>query len=55
MERKALENIRRLAYCLYTHSDTATIKQLAYILDYLPEQISTDIADLEIYTRKKTQ
>lgn len=52
-EKKKFENIRRLAYCLYTHSDDRTINQLAYILDYTPEQLSTDIADFENCTRKR--
>lgn len=56
IENKKLNNVRRLAYCLYQRKDdTAAITQLAAILHYLPEQLREDIADLEAYTAEKVQ
>lgn len=53
-ENEKLNNVRRLAYCLYQRiEEPATIKQLATILHYLPEQLRQDIADLEAYTAEK--
>ena len=55
-ENEKLNNVRRLAYCLYQYEeDIPTIKQLAAILHYLPEQLQEDIADLEAYTAEKVQ
>lgn len=55
-ENEMLNNVRRLAYCLYQRKDdAATMKQLAAILHYLPEQLQQDIADLEAYTAEKVQ
>lgn len=53
-ENEKLNNVRRLAYCLYQRiEEPTTIKQLAAILHYLPEQLRQDIADLEAYTAEK--
>jgi hypothetical protein len=55
-ENERLNNVRRLAYCLYQYEDdTHTIKQLAALLHYLPDQLQKDIADLETYTAEKVQ
>lgn len=55
-ENERLNNVRRLAYCLYQRKDdAAAIKQLAAILHYLPEGLQEDIADLEEYTAEKVQ
>ena len=55
-ENERLNNVRRLAYCLYQRKDdAAAIKQLAAILHYLPEGLQEDIADLESYTAEKVQ
>lgn len=55
-ENEKLNNVRRLAYCLYERmDDAATVKQLATILHYMPEQLRQDIADLEAYTAEKVQ
>lgn len=55
-ENEKLNNVRRLAYCLYQYKDDKpTIKQLAALLHYLPEQLREDIADLEAYTAEKVQ
>ena len=55
-ENERLNNVRRLAYCLYQYKDdTATIKRLAALLHYLPEQLHADISDLEEYTAEKVQ
>lgn len=55
-ENERLNNVRRLAYCLYQRKDdAAAIKQLAAILHYLPDGLREDIADLEEYTAEKVQ
>jgi len=55
-ENEKQNNVRRLAYCLYqSKDDAATIKRLAAILHYLPEQLREDITDLEAYTAEKVQ
>ena len=55
-ENERLNNVRRLSYCLYECvSDAATVKQLAAILHYLPEQLKQDIIDLEEYTTEKVK
>lgn len=55
-ENEKQNNARRLAYCLYQRKDdAATIKRLAAILHYLPEQLRQDIADLESYTAEKVK
>ena len=55
-ENERLNNVRRLAYCLYQYEDdTPTIKQLAALLHYLPDQLKKDIADLETYTAEKVK
>lgn len=55
-ENERLNNVRRLAYCLYQRKDDeATVKRLATILHYMPEQLQQDIADLETYTAEKVQ
>ena len=54
-------NARRLAYALYsaiggawcTDPEHPTVKRLAQILHYMPEQLVQDIKDLEDYTRAK--
>lgn len=56
IENEKQNNARRLAYCLYQYKDDATtIKRLAAILHYLPEQLQKDIADLEAYTTEKAR
>ena len=56
MSQETLNNVRRLAYCLYQQKDDeATVKRLATILHYLPEQLRQDIADLEAYTAEKVR
>ena len=55
-ENERLNNVRRLAYCLYQRKDDAVaINQLAAILHYLPDGLREDIADLEKYTAEKVQ
>lgn len=55
-ENERLNNVRRLAYCLYQRKDdAAAINQLAAILHYLPEGLQEDIADLEEYTAEKVR
>lgn len=55
-ENERLNNVRRLAYCLYQRKDDASaIPRLAALLHYLPEQLREDIADLERYTAEKVQ
>lgn len=55
-ENERLNNVRRLAYCLYQRKDdAAVITRLAALLHYLPEQLREDIADLESYTAEKVQ
>lgn len=55
-ENERLNNVRRLAYCLYQRKDdAAAIKQLAAILHYLPDGLREDIAELERYTAEKVQ
>lgn len=54
-ENERLNNVRRLAVCLYQCSDPRTLKQLAHILHYIPEQLKEDILDLEKYTYEKTE
>lgn len=53
-ENEKRNNVRRLAYTLYQFSeDPTTIKKLATILHYTPEQLTKDIKDLESYTAEK--
>lgn len=55
-ENEKLNNVRRLAYCLYQFKeDPTTIKKLAAILHYNAEQLTKDIADLETYTAEKVK
>ena len=55
-ENEKLNNVRRLAYCLYQYKDDKpTIKQLAALLQYLPKQHREDIADIEAYTAEKEE
>lgn len=55
-ENEKLNNVRRLAYCLYQRADdTAFITRLAMFLHYMPEQLQIDIADLEKYTADKVK
>lgn len=43
-ENERLSNVRRLAYSLYA-ADAATVKRLATMLHYQPEQLQKDILD----------
>ena len=55
-ENEKLNNVRRLAYCLYDRvDDTAFINRLAMFLHYMPEQLQQDISDLEEYTADKVR
>ena len=53
-ENERLNNVRRLAYSLYA-ADVATVKRLAAMLHYQPDQLTKDIADLEAYTADKVK
>lgn len=53
-KNEMLNNVRRLAYCLST-LDNVTVKRLATILHYQPDQLTKDIADLEAYTADKVK
>ena len=53
-ENERLNNVRRLAYCLST-LDNVTVKRLATMLHYQPDQLTKDIADLEAYTADKVK
>ena len=55
-ENEKLNNVRRLAYCLYERvDDTRFINRPAMILNYMPEQLQQDISDLELYTADKVR
>ena len=55
-ENQRRNNVRRLAYCLFQRKDDPQIiRTLAAALDYMPEQLREDIADLETYTAEKVR
>lgn len=45
-ERERRNNARRLAYAMYQRRDESTVKRLAMILNYMPEQLAIDIQSL---------
>lgn len=62
MSRKneRLNNVRRLSIALYSaiegqnaHTEKIAVKRLADILHYMPDQLITDILELERYTSEK--
>ena len=60
-QRELRNNARRLAYAIYSaiggawcnDAEHPNVKQLARILNYIPEQLVTDAKALEDYTRAK--
>lgn len=59
-ENKRMNNVRRLSVALYSaiegqnaHTEKIAVKRLADILHYMPDQLITDILDLESYTSEK--
>lgn len=56
IDHETLNNVRRLAIALFVRiQDEYTLKRLASVLDYMPEQLLTDVLDLDRYTSVKVQ
>lgn len=44
---KIMERVARLTSALWRHSDADGLRRMAYVLDYMPDQLKSDIDALD--------